>query len=168
MKQIVNILFCITLLLFSATGFTPTILPEDLSLINLQVMKPSGLEKQDGAASLLEERLIQAVILNGIACAVSPFRLTTHIRELSSQITTSTPPQYVTELEVTCFITDQVEKITLQQTTFHVKGVARTKEKAFRNAIEQIQARNPKLKTLLKKGKEKILLYLLNKEEETR
>lgn len=61
MKQIVNILFCISLLLFPATGFAQTILPEDLSLINLQVMKPSGLEKQDGAASLLEERLIQGI-----------------------------------------------------------------------------------------------------------
>ena len=168
MKQIVNILFCISLLLSSATGFAQSTLPKDLSTVKLQVRKPSGLEKQDGAASLLEERLIQAVILNGIAAAASPFQLVSHIRELSSLVPPSTPPQYVTEFEVTCYITDQAENIILQQTAFNVKGVARTKAKASRNAIDQIQARNPKLKTLLKKGKEKIILYQQTQEENTR
>lgn len=168
MKQIVNILFCISLLLSSASGFAQSTPPEDPSSVKLQVRKPSGLEKQDGAASLLEERLIQAVVLNGMATAASRFQLATHIRELSSQVTPSTPPQYVTEYEVTCYITDLAEKTILQQTTFNVKGVARTKAKASRNAIDQIQARNPKLKTLLKKGKEKIILYQQTQEEETR
>lgn len=168
MKQLLNILLGLSLLLSSVTGYGQNKLPEEPESIKLQVQRPFGLEKQSGAASLLEERLTQALILNGMASADSRFRLVTTIRELSSQVTPSTPPQYVTELEVSCYIADQEEKVILQQTVFNVKGVAGTKEKAYRNAIDRIQARHPKLKALIKKGKEKISAYDQTTEEETR
>lgn len=167
MKQLLYILYCMNLLLSSATGFGQEINQDKKNTVKLQVLKPLGLEKQDGAASLLEERLTQAVILNGIASTTSRFVLVTSIRELSSQVTPSTPPQYVTELEVSCYIADQTEKIILQQTTFNVKGVARSAAKAYRNATGMIQARNPKLKTLINKGKEKMIAYYQTLKEES-
>lgn len=170
MKQLLYILYCINLLLYSTTGSGQEMNREKTNTVKLQVLTPLGLDKQDGAASLLEERLTQAVILNGIASTTSRFVLVTCIRELSSLVTPSTPPQYLTELEVTCYIADQTEKIILQQTTFNVKGVARSTAKAYWNAIGMIQARNPKLKTLINKGKEKIITYYqtLNEESQER
>ncbi len=167
MKQLLYILYCINLLLSPTTGSGQDMNQEKMNAVKLQVLKPLGLEEQDGAASFLEERLTQAVILNGIVSATSRFVLVTSIRELSSRVTPSTPPQYVTELEVNCYIADQTEKIILQQTTFNVKGVARSTAKTYLNAIGMIQARNPKLKTLINKGKEKIIAYYQTLDEES-
>lgn len=140
---------------------------EDAKRIKLQVVKPVGLEKQDPVATILESRLIQAVTLNGTTAAHSRFILTTHIQELSSQITTSAPPQYTTELEIVCSIMDKSQKTVLQQTSFNIKGVARSKEKAIMNAITSIQARHPQLKTLITKGKEKIMASYQTECEQT-
>lgn len=166
MKQIVNILLCINLLWSPLNSLGQSSNPSDRDSIQIQVAHPSGLAGQDNAVSLLEKRLTQAVVLNGIASTTSRFLLVTDIHELSSQVTTSAPPQYVIELEISCYITDQTEKTVLQQTTFNVKGVARTKAKAYQHAIGSIQARNPKLKTLIKRGKEKITAYYQAQKEE--
>ncbi|MFR8359115.1 MAG: hypothetical protein ACLVEJ_27995 [Parabacteroides sp.] len=87
MKQLLYILYCINLLLYSTTGSGQEMNREKTNTVKLQVLTPLGLDKQDGAASLLEERLTQAVILNGIASTISRFVLVTSIRELSSQVT---------------------------------------------------------------------------------
>ena len=151
MKQLLYILYCINLLLSPTTGSGQDMNQKKMNTVKLQVLKP----------------LTQAVILNGIVSATSRFVLVTSIRELSSRVTPSTPPQYVTELEVNCYIADQTEKIILQQTTFNVKGVARSTAKTYLNAIGMIQARNPKLKTLINKGKEKIIAYYQTLDEES-
>lgn len=168
MKQIAHILFYILLLLCSTTGLSQNAGSKEKILPQIQVVKPLGTEKQGEAASLLEERLTQAIILNGIASTTSRFLLVTSICELSSQVTPSTPPQYVTELEVAFYIADQIEKTVLQQTTIIIKGVARTKAKAYQNAVNTIQARNPRLKTLIKKGKEKIIAYYQTQTDDSR
>lgn len=133
-----------------------TVVNADSLLIHLQVLPPRGLEKQQNVADILQNRLKQAVVLNGAVAESSPFVLETVIQTLSGQATPSTPPQFVVELEITCSITDRVKRVTLQQTTFHIKGVAQTRMKAVMNAITSIQARHPQLKTLIRKGKEKI------------
>lgn len=167
MKQILYMLYGICLLLSSASSFGQNADSKESKSVKIQVIRPQGLDKQDGAISLLEERLTQAVILNGIASTTSRFLLVTSIRELSSQVTPSTPPRYVTELEVSCYIADQTEKTVLQQTTFNVKGTGSSKTKAYRNATGMLQARNPRLKTLINKGKEKIIAYYRIRNEES-
>lgn len=159
MKQLQIILCCIGLLLYAKPVSGQKINPEDIKRVKIQVTTPRGLEKQPNVTSLLKNRLTQAVTLNGTGTTSSRFLLVCLVQELSSQVTPSTPPQYISELEVSCFIADRVEKTILQQNTFQVKGVARSKEKAVMNAVESIQARNPQLKKFITRGKEKIVAY---------
>lgn len=159
MKQIQLILCCIGLLLYTKPIFGQQANPEDIKRVKIQITTPCGLEKQANVALLLKNRLTQAVTLNGTRTICSRFLLVCLVQELNSQVTPSAPPQYISELEVNCFIADRIEKTILQQTAFQVKGVARSKEKAVMNAVESIQARNPQLKKFITRGKEKIVVY---------
>lgn len=159
MKQIRIILYWITLWLQTLPTIGQEINQDDLKRIKIQVVTPQGLEQQPNVAELLKNRLVQAVSLNGTGTTYSRFLLVSQVQELNSQVTPSAPPQYTTELEVSCFITDRTKRTILQQTTFQVKGVARSKEKAVMNAVSSINARNPQLKKLITKGKEKIVTY---------
>lgn len=163
MKQIRIILYWITLWLQTLPAIGQEINQDDLKRIKIQVVTPQGLEQQPNAADLLENRLVQAVSLNGTGTTCSRFLLVCQVQELNSLATPSTPPQYVAELEISCFIADQIEKTILQQATFQVKGVAHSKEKAVMNAVSSINARNPQLKKLITKGKEKIVTYYRSK-----
>lgn len=147
------------MLLYTTYTFGQNTDSEDIKRIKIQVATPSGIESQPNVADLLKKRLIQSVALNGIGSTSSRFLLVCQIQELNSYVTQSTPPQYVSELEIYCFLADQIEKTILQQMSFQVKGVDRSKEKAVMNAISSIQARNPQLKKFINKGKEKILAY---------
>ncbi|EKN09314.1 hypothetical protein HMPREF1076_04343 [Parabacteroides goldsteinii CL02T12C30] len=159
MKQIQIILYCIGLLLYVRPAAGQTLNPEDIKQVKIQVTTPSGLEKQVNVASLLKNRLTQAVVLNGTGTTCSRFLLVCYIQELSSQVTPSTPSQYISELEVSCFIADRIEKTILQQGTFQIKGIAGSKEKAVMNAVGSIRSRDPQLKKLITQGKEKIVAY---------
>lgn len=159
MKQIQIIVCCISLLLYTKPILGQTINPEDIKRVKIQVTAPRGLEKLPNVTSLLENRLNQAVALNGTGTTCSRFLLVCRIQELNSRVTPSAPPQYVSELEISCFIADRIEKTILQQSSFQVKGVARTKEKAIMNAVESVQARNAQLKKFITRGKEKIVAY---------
>lgn len=124
--------------------------------VGLQVTKPKGLSI-DNATLILQERLKQAVVLNGAARDNSPFRLETEVLLLSCQATPSTPIQMIAELEIICSITDLLKEQTVQQTTFQLRGIDTTKDKAILNAVKQLRARDPKLKKCIVRGKEKLM-----------
>lgn len=162
MKQLKIVIYCLGILICSPAISGQENNPnEEAKQIGLEVIKPVGTNIQENVVTLLKEHISQAVILNGVASTHSRFILTTRISELSSQVTPSAPPRYVSEFEVACYITDRSRQAILQQTTFQVKGVAGSKEKAVQNAINSIQARHPRLKQLITKGKEKIAAYYL-------
>lgn len=124
--------------------------------IHLRVLPPRGLENQKNSTDILYEQLKQAVVLNGASYAASPFVLETEVQILSCQATPSAPPQFLAELDIICTISNRAQRATLQQTSFLVKGIAATREKAIMNAIMNVRARHPQLKQLIVKGKEKI------------
>lgn len=124
--------------------------------VHLRVLLPRGLENQKNSTDILYEQLKQAVVLNGASYATSPFVLETEVQILSCQATPSAPPQFLAELDIICSISDRTQRTTLQQTSFRVKGIAATREKAIMNAIMNVRARHPQLKQLIVKGKEKI------------
>lgn len=127
--------------------------------IAIKVEVPQNLSIKTDATNILFNRLNQAVALNGLGASSGKFLLVPRVSVLSKDVTSSIPQQFIVELEISMFIVDASRKTILQQESIVVKGIADNDEKAILKAIGNIQARNPKIKNLIVRGKTKIVEY---------
>ena len=127
----------------------------------IRVLYPSAGNISDEASSILYNRLNQAVTLNGIASTdnSNKFLLIPSVTVLSIEPTTTTPINYVAEVEIALFVVDNSKKLLMSQETFIKKGVADNEGKAVVEAIKSIKARDPKIKKMITIGKNRIIEY---------
>lgn len=127
--------------------------------MSVRVLMPVNKNVKDEALTVLNNRLNQAVTLNGMGSSTNEnrFLIVSSVTVLSNEATASVPPQYMAEVEVAVFFVDNINKTILSQETITKKGLDSSNDKAVSKAIQQIQARDPKLKKLIKIGKDKAL-----------
>ena len=137
-------------------------------MIPVRVLMPVNNQVKGDALTVLYNRLNQAVTLNGLGSSTneSRFLIVTSVTVLSNEATASVPVQYMAEVEVAVYFVDNIEKIILSQEMITKKGLDSTEDKAIGKAIKQIQARDPKLKKLIKIGKERAIQYYKATEEQ--
>lgn len=135
---------------------------------NIRVMPISTQNISDASASLLYNRLNQAVSLNGLASTDNSnrFLLITTVSVLSVEPTATMPVSYVAEIEISMFIVDNVKKILMSQEILTKKGVSDNETKAVQEAIKSLKARDPKLKKMITVAKNRIVDYYNNECEE--
>lgn len=157
MKRKLLLLISIVLMLSSA-----------LKAQNIRVMPISTQNISDASASLLYNRLNQAVSLNGLASTDNSnrFLLITTVSVLSVEPTATMPVSYVAEIEISMFIVDNVKKILMSQEILTKKGVSDNETKAVQEAIKSLKARDPKLKKMITVAKNRIIDYYNNECEE--
>lgn len=109
------------------------------------------------ALAVLYNRLNQAVTLNGLGSVSDEnrFLIVPSVTVLSNIATASVPVQYMAEVEVSVYFVDNVNKTILAQETITKNGMDSSDDLAVAKAIKLIQARDPKLKKLIKLGKER-------------
>ena len=61
---------------------------------------------------------------------------------------------FVTELEISLFITDTTSGDVMSQTSFTVKGIADSDKGSFMDAVKKVKARDPKLRNLINQAKD--------------
>ena len=127
----------------------------------IRVLTPSTANISNEAATLLYNRLNQAVSLNGIGSTdnSNKFLMVPSVVVTSIEPTTTAPVNYVAEIEVTLFLVDNSKKLVMSQETLVKKGVGENETKAILEAIKSIKARDPKLKKLITIGKDRIIEY---------
>ena len=117
------------------------------------VAVPDGISSEN-AVTTLTSNLKQALVLNDAAADNSRFVLQTKIAELSKDVTSTAPPMFVTELEISLFITDTASEDILSQTSFTVKGIDDNEQASYMDAVKKVKARDPKLRALINQAKE--------------
>lgn len=130
-------------------------------MMPVRVLMPVNKEVKGDALTVLYNRLNQAVTLNGLGSTTndSRFLIVSSVTVLSKEATASVPVQYMAEVEVAVYFVDNVTKVILSQEMITKKGLDSTDDLAVSKAIKQIQARDPKLKKLIKIGKERAIQY---------
>lgn len=131
---------------------------------NIRVLPPSTSNLSDDAATILYNRLNQAVSLNGIGSTdnSNKFLMIPSVVITSIEATTTTPINYVAELEITVYIVDNSRKLLLSQETIVRKGVGENETKAIKEAINSLKSREPKLKKIITVAKDRIIEYYNN------
>ena len=110
--------------------------------LTVSVAVPDGISSEN-AVTTLTSNLKQALVLNDAAADNSRFVLQTKIAELSKDVTSTAPPMFVTELEISLFITDTASGDILSQTSFTVKGIDDNEQASYMDAVKKVLARDP-------------------------
>ena len=139
-------------------------------MIPVRVLMPVNNDVKGDALTVLYNRVTQAVTLNGLGSSTneSRFLIVTSVTILSKNVTTSIPPQFLAEVEVSfyfvefrrvLFRSDNVNKVILSQEMITKKGMDNNEDRAVAKAVKSIQARDPKLKKLITLGKKRAIEY---------
>jgi hypothetical protein len=113
------------------------------------------------AQNFLLSQLRQVATKNGLGgTSTNPqFIITATSSVITKDVTPTPPPMIAYTLQINFYIVDYVNKKTLSNETLEIKGAGTNETKAYINAIKNINPKNPKLKSFVNKGKEKIIEY---------
>ncbi len=113
------------------------------------------------ARNALENKLSQIASQNGMGGGVyNPrFIITANIVVLTKDITPTVPPMHAYTLDVNLYVGDGIDGILFANHTVTVKGVGNNETRAYLNAINNIQSRNPQYQYFIENAKRKIIEY---------
>lgn len=131
---------------------------DESSRLAIGVVTPIGVENENSAMAL-QNTINQALALNGLSAVDSRFMVIPKVALFSKSTTATAPVKFVVELEISLFMADLYTGVIMSQTSFSVKGVGNNESQAYLKAIQNVQARNSKLKTMIINGKAKIMSY---------
>ena len=154
----------ISVLLLSIPSFAQNDLGtiDDYGRITLTPIAPNNVaDMPESAKKLLLSRLQQVASKNGLGgVAIQPqFIITATVDVVSKDITSTAPPMVAMNMEITMYIIDYVNKTTFASVTISAKGAGKTDTKAYIQGIKRINPKSSKVRSFVKKGKNKIIEY---------
>jgi len=135
---------------------------DDLGRIALAAIVPDQAEGiPQSARQLLANKMEQIAVQNGLGAAASNprFCIVPVVNVLSKEITPTAPPMQALNLDVTFYIVDAASQTIFSQTNIQVKGVGQTEDKAYMQALKNLNVKAGQFKGFVESGKEKILEY---------
>ena len=132
----------------------------DVNRIVLNTYVPIQAEPiPDQAKSLLENKLSQIASNNGMGgSAINPrFVLMANTAIISKEIIAGPPQMLAYNIELTLFIADAIDLKKFANTSIEVKGVGTNENKAYIDAIKNINVRGMGIVSLIETGKNKII-----------
>ncbi len=111
----------------------------------------------DEVCSIMEQRLTQIVVSNGLGSYSNQYVITARIFTEDKQVTSTSPAQYVVNLTIQFTALDVENNILVGEVSVPVKGVDRTENRAYINAIRQLSASNQAIRTFIRKSTDNII-----------
>jgi len=138
-----------------------TIKLDDFGRIALNTYVSNDLKIPLEAKNQLEIKLKQIASKYGMAgTAANPrFILTASVSITTKDIVAGPPQMIAQNMDITLFVGDAIENKVYANTTITLKGVGTNENKAFIDAIKQINVQSKDLKDFLEEAKTKIVSY---------
>ena len=109
------------------------------------------------AVDLMEQKLMQVAMRNGVASYSGRYVLTAKVAEEDSQTTATAPVQYVKKLSVQFVAYDMETKAVVGEMTVSVTGVDKSPERAVMAALRRIQPKNAKTTSFVQNASKAIV-----------
>lgn len=109
------------------------------------------------AVDLMEQKLMQVAMRNGVASYSGRYVLTAKVAEEDTQMTATAPVQYVKKLSVQFVAYDMETKAVVGELTVPVTGVDKTPERATLAALRRIQPKNAKTTVFIQNASKAIV-----------
>ena len=122
----------------------------------------------DGICEILNQKLNNIISQNGIQSQMgqSRFVLTCNVTEESKNVLSTSPTQIAYVLDLHMYIGDGETGTKYISHSFRTKGVGATEEKAYRNAVKNMQAKSAQMTSFVGEGKARILNYYERNKEQ--
>ncbi len=161
MKKIVLTMFVISIFLikgYGQSGFGQT---DDMGRISIAAIVPDEAGLKGAARSNLQNRMMQIATMNGLGATQerAQFAMVPMISIISQDVTPTAPPQVALNLELSLYIVDVVSQNIFSQVTVNLRGVDRSEEAAYNQAINNIRPRQGQYRGFIETGKQKIIEY---------
>lgn len=114
---------------------------------------PKGTEKT------LEHKLTQLVTQSGFGSVSGEFFLTCNVLVVNKEAVPTIPVQYSVELEVSFYLVNALEQVIIGEYPVTVKGLESNETKAYIQALNLVNPRNPKLRKFMTDCRDKIVAY---------
>jgi hypothetical protein len=134
----------------------------DPSAIVLSVIVPEGIDGfPDVAKNVLSNKIKQVATANGVSAAegFGRFFITAIPSLMTKDIVPGPPQQIAQNMEVTFYVADYFDQKIFASTSISCKGVGTNENKAYVDAIKNLNVNSPKLKDFVELGKQKIIDY---------
>ena len=154
-----NLYLLIVFLIFINKDYAQNKL-NDINRIVLNTYVPEQAEPMpDQAKSLLENKLSQITSSNGMGgSAINPrFVIMANTAIITKDIVPGPPQMLAYNLEVTFYIADAIDLKKFANTTIAIKGVGTNENKAYVDAIKNINIKNKDIVAFIEEGKSKII-----------
>lgn len=158
MKNIKNLILIILLLSIQISNGQNKL--NDINRIVLNTYVPDQSEPMpDQAKSLLENKLSLMASSNGMGgSAINPrFVIAANIAVITKDIVPGPPQMLSYNFEVTFFIADAIDLKKFANATLEIKGVGTNENKAYIDAIKNINIKNKDIIAFIDEGKSKII-----------
>lgn len=118
----------------------------------------------NGICAILNQKLSTVISHNGVQSQMgeSRFILTCNVTEESKNVLSTSPTQIAYVLNLHMFIGDGETGTKYISESFRLKGVGTTEEKAYRNAIKNLDASSDKMASFVSRGNKRIIDYYEN------
>jgi len=136
----------------------------DPSAIVLSVIIPDGINGfPDVAKNVLSNKITQVAAANGVSAAdgFGRFFITAVPSIMTKDIVPGPPQQIAQSMEVTFYVADYFDQKIFASTSISCKGVGTNENKAYVDAIKNVNVNSPKLKAFVELGKQKIIDYYI-------
>lgn len=134
---------------------------DDFGRIILNTYLPESIALPLEAKNLLLTKLNQITSNNGMGGSqINPrFIITANVNVGTKDIIAGPPQMIAQNLDVTLFIGDAITNTIFSNTTLSLKGVGTNENKAFIEALKNINPKNKEVLAFLEEGKTKIISY---------
>lgn len=115
----------------------------------------------DGAADALYTRMQNALTTTGVVASTdySQFILTAKFNHITEDVVAGPPMMTAFVTDLTLYIGNQVTEQVFASQTITLRGVGKSQERAYKNAMQQLSGKNRELTTFIDKGRKKIIAW---------
>lgn len=132
---------------------------DDIKIMVITPTQADGLPA--GAEAALQNKMRQITLANGMGSygEYSQFCMLVNITLANKEVLGTAPMKIAQTTDFTFYIADQFNETLFSSTSISAKGVGNNETKAYIQAINQLNANNPQLKSFIATGKQKIIDY---------
>ncbi len=134
---------------------------DDMGRISIAAVVPDEAGVPGAAQRSLQNRMNQIATMNGLGATQegAQFVMVPMISVISQDVTPTAPPQVSLNIELSLYIVDALSQNIFSQVSVDLRGVERSEERAYNQAINNISPRHGKYRGFVERGKEKIIEY---------
>jgi hypothetical protein len=134
---------------------------DDIGRLSIAAIVPDEAGLPAETQTMLQNKMMQIATQNGLGASAerAQFAMVPVIAIISKDVTPTAPPQIALTLELSFYIVDALSQNIFSQTTVSLKGVGNTEERAYSQALRNLNPRQGQFRGFVDRGKEDIIAY---------